>query len=154
MAGFYDVGKLVATLGMNTSPFMAGANAAQNKMRQLQNSMMMVGRATTRFITLPMAIAGGAAVKAQKDFENSMTKIIGLVGISRKTVEGWKEEIFSIARETGRGPKELGEALYFVTSAGFRGAEALDILHKSAMAAAGGLGEWGMAPLLPMATAD
>jgi TP901 family phage tail tape measure protein len=141
MAGFYDVGKLVATLGMNTSPFMAGANAATNKMRQMQNSMMMVGRATTRFITIPMALAGGAAVKAQKDFENSMTKIIGLVGISRETVEGWKKEIFDISRETGRGPRELGDALFFVTSAGFRGSEALDILHKSAMAAAGGLGE-------------
>jgi TP901 family phage tail tape measure protein len=141
MAGIADVGRLVATLGLNTSPFMAGANGAMNTMRAMQVQMMMVGRTMTRFVSLPMALAGGGAVKMQKDFESSMVKIVSLVGVARDEVNEWKKDIFNIARETARGPNELAEALYFVTSAGFRGAEAIDILRKSAMAAAGGLGE-------------
>lgn len=141
MAGILDVGKMVATLGLNTSPFMASANGAMQGMRQMQVQMMMTGRALTRFVSLPMAIAGVASIKMQKDFEMSMTKIVGLVGVSRQQVDAWKQDIYNIGRETGRGPKELADALYFVTSAGYRGEEALDILRRSAMAAAGGMGE-------------
>jgi hypothetical protein len=46
---------------------------------------MIIGRSMTRFVTLPMAIAGGAAVKMQKDFEYSMQKIVGLVGVASET---------------------------------------------------------------------
>lgn len=141
MAGMYDVGKLVATLGLNTTPFMTSANGAMSAMQRFQTAAMATGRAMTRFVTIPAAIAGGAAIKMQKNFEMSMTKIIGLVGVSREQVGKWKDDIYNIARETGRGPEELADALYFVTSAGYRGSEALDILQKSAMAAAGGMGE-------------
>ena len=141
MAGIADIGRLVATLGLNTTPFMAGADAATSKMKQLNASAMMVGRTMTRFVTLPMALAGGAAVGMQKNFEASMTKIIGQVGVSRKQVEAWNKEVLAMSTATGRGPEELADALYFVTSAGIRGAEAMEVLEMSAKAAAVGMGE-------------
>jgi len=141
MAGFADIGRLVATLGLNTTPFMASAKKAKFSMAELSKGMMMVGRTMTRFVTLPMAIAGGAAVRMQAKFEASMTKIIGLVGVSREQVEKWNKEVLKMAQSTGRGPEELADALYFVTSAGIRGAEALEVLEMSAKAAAAGLGE-------------
>lgn len=139
--GFAEVGRLVATLGLNTSPFMAGIGQAESSMKRLNASMMAVGRSMTRFVTLPMALAGGAAVKTQAKFEESMTKIIGLVGVSRTQVEKWNKEVLAMAQSTGRGPGELADALYFVTSAGIRGAEAMEVLEMSAKAAAAGLGE-------------
>ena len=141
MAGILDVGRLVATLGLNTAPFQAGMNGAQSSMIALSKSMMIVGRTMTRFVTLPMVLAGWAAVNTQRKFEASMTKIIGLVGVSRDVVEQWNKEVLSMAKMTGRGPVELADALYFVTSAGIRGADAMEVLEMSAKAAATGLGE-------------
>lgn len=143
-----DIGRLVATLGLNTAPFMAGMDAANAKMSKAQRAMrtfsksaMIMGRTMTRFVTLPMLLAGGAAVSTQKKFEYSMTKIIGLVGVSREQVEKWNKEVLKMSQMTGRGPTELADALFFVTSAGLRGAEAMEVLEMSAKASAAGLGE-------------
>jgi TP901 family phage tail tape measure protein len=43
--------------------------------------------------------------------------------------------------KVGKSPQELAEALYFVASAGVKGAAALDVVRVSAKASAGGLGE-------------
>ena len=139
--GMFQVGRLVATLGLNTTPFMSNLKGAQSALQSFSTGLMMTGRAMTRFITLPMAIAGGAAVAMQKDYEASMTKIIGLVGVARETVEGWSDAVKDIAVQTGRGPEELADALYFIASAGVRGEEALEALEMSAKGAAIGLGE-------------
>jgi TP901 family phage tail tape measure protein len=134
MANALIVGRLVATLGLNTSAFQAGATAATK-------TMMLMGRTMTRFVTLPMLLAGGAAVKRQKDFGASMTKIKGLVGVAGDVVDDWSKKVLEMAKVTGRGPEELADALYFVASAGIRGAEALEVLEMSAKASAAGLGE-------------
>ncbi|BCV00221.1 MAG: hypothetical protein CM15mV33_840 [uncultured marine virus] len=47
----------------------------------------------------------------------------------------------SAASETGRGPQELADAMFFIASAGLRGATAMEVLNASAKAAAIGLGQ-------------
>ena len=140
-AGIMQVGRMMATLGLNTAPFMAGAKGAMSTMRNLNVAAMMAGRAMTRFVTIPMGIAGAAAISMQKDFESSLTKIVGLVGVSQDAVDEWGEAIKRMAIETGRGPEELADAMFFIASAGIRGSEALDVLEMSAKGAAAGLGE-------------
>ena len=88
-----------------------------------------------------LAGVGGAAIHLAEDFNGSMSKIVGLVGVSRKQVEAWKGDILTLATQLPQSPKELADALYFVTSAGFRGKAALDVLKASAKAAAAGLGD-------------
>ena len=105
------------------------------------SKMDRVGRKMTHSLTLPIVGAGLASVKLAVDFEDSMAKIEGLVGVSSKTVAKWGDDILSMARKLPQGPKELADALFFVTSAGFRGAKAMDVLRMSARAAAAGLGE-------------
>lgn len=83
----------------------------------------------------------GAGIKSAVDLEKTFSRIEGLVGIAADEVEAFKKPLLDIARATAKGPNELAEALFFVTSAGFEGAEALDILEASAKAAAAGLGE-------------
>lgn len=91
-------------------------------------------------VSAAMAGIGIAAVKTSLDFNESMDKIVGLVGLSQETVEDFKKEVLAMSGEVGKGPKELADALFFVTSAGFRGSEALDVLRESAKASAAGLG--------------
>jgi TP901 family phage tail tape measure protein len=140
-AGFQDIGKLVATLGLNTAPFVGGINEANGAMRRFGAGAMIIGRSMTRFVTLPMAIAGGAAVKMQKDFEYSMQKIEGLVGVASEQVQEWNSQVLDMSRSVGRGPTELADALFFITSAGIRGAESMEVLEMAAKASAAGMGE-------------
>ncbi|HSW82640.1 MAG TPA: phage tail tape measure protein, partial [Usitatibacter sp.] len=85
-------------------------------------------------------VAGlGAATKQALDFQEAMDKIRGLVGESQKAVEAYSKAILKM-NDVPQGPKELADALFFITSAGIHGAKAIDVLHTSAKAAAAGLG--------------
>lgn len=89
-----------------------------------------------------LAVAGfGAAVASAATFETSMVKIETLVGSSREQVQGWTSDLMDLSRETARGPRELADALFVITSAGERGANAINILEQASKAAAIGLGE-------------
>ena len=150
-----NLGALVATLGVNSSglikaqkdmlAFEKKTNAALTrvnaKLATTGAAMKKVGKAMTMYLTLPMALVGGAAAKMYMGFEASMSKIVGLVGVAREKVAAWSEEILRIAPQLGKAPKELADAMFFITSAGIRGAEAMDVLKMSAKASASGLGE-------------
>ena len=99
------------------------------------------GKNLSRSVTLPIVGAGIAAFKMHADFEDSMSKITGLVGISEKQVGAWGDDILGMAKNLPQSPKELADAMFFITSAGLRGQTALDALNASARASAGGLGE-------------
>lgn len=98
---------------------------------------------TVLLYTLVYAIGNVSVemVKAEVQFNTSMTKINTLVGISKDITDQWRESILKIAVETGQGPDELARAMFAVTSSGLRGAAAMDALDASAKAAAIGLGD-------------
>jgi TP901 family phage tail tape measure protein len=114
---------------------------AESRMTQYAKKAVKTGKALTKSLTLPIALAGAAAVKSAVGFESSMTKIQSLVGLSADAVEGFTADVKGLAGATARAPKELADAMFFVTSAGLRGAEATDVLTASAKAAAVGLGD-------------
>ncbi len=93
-------------------------------------------------IVAASAVAVGVkAIKLAADFDSSMSKITGLVGIAADEVDAMGETVKRLAGETAKSPAELADALFFVTSAGLRGAEALEALEFAAKASAAGLGE-------------
>lgn len=92
-------------------------------------------------ISIAAKQAVGATIGLATGFEASMAKIVGLVGISRDQVNAWGEDIKKLAPEVAKSPQELADALFFITSAGLRGSDALDALDASARASSAGLGE-------------
>lgn len=148
----FVIGELTARVDANTNPFNQRINQVRgtgntfisnfgSSLQTLGSKMTAVGGALAKSITLPLAAAGVAVLKLGSDFESSMEKIIGLVGVSRDQVELWKKELIKLGPELGKSPNELADALFFITSAGIKGAEALDVLTMSAKASAVGLGE-------------
>jgi TP901 family phage tail tape measure protein len=135
------VGHLEASLGLNLTRFNQGLATASQRMKQAGAKMTSVGKSMTAGLTVPIAGAGIAAVKMAADFEKSLSKTIGLVGLSTQEVAGFRNEILSLGPAVGKGPKELADALFFVTSAGLRGETAMEALTMSAKASAAGLGE-------------
>ena len=138
-----SVGSATFKLILDSTQFDKGLGNAKGKAAGLVKGL--VG---------PAALAGAAAaagkelaelaIKATKlatEFESSTAKIEGLVGVPGEIVEAWKPAILDLASEFGKPPKELADAMFFVTSAGLRGEQALDALRESAQASAAGLGE-------------
>jgi TP901 family phage tail tape measure protein len=99
------------------------------------------GRRVTRSATLPIIALGTASVKMAVDFDTSFRKIEGLVGVTGSDLEQLREAAQRLGPQFGKSGGEAAEALFFITSAGLRGQDAIDALERSLMAGAVGLGE-------------
>lgn len=111
------------------------------KMALAGEKMRAVGEKMTRNVTLPIVAVGVASAKMALDFHDSMEKMVSLVGVSEKQVNQWSQQLLQLGPKVGKSPRELADALFFVTSAGFRGSAAIDVLTASAKASAAGLGK-------------
>jgi TP901 family phage tail tape measure protein len=123
------------TSSMNSS--LATTNMA---IASLNASLVNLGRNLSLFVSLPIGLIGVAGTQAFSSFEYSLAKITGLVGIAAEQTKEWGSEILDISSKYGKGPQELVDALYFITSSGFKGSESMNVLKVSAQAAAAGLG--------------
>jgi len=154
MASQEKIGALIAQLGLDTKQFEDALKKAKQQIedvdkitgtatrsmassfKKVGKSLQSFGKSLSMYVTAPLVLAGGAAFHAAKQFEANMTKITSLVGIGTAQVDKWKDGVLDLSMEIGKTPKELSEALYFITSAGIRGAEAMDVLSASAKVAA------------------
>lgn len=110
-------------------------------LKNFGNRMKSIGSSLQTRLTLPLVAAGGASIKMAADFDKSMTQIKTLVGIAGGTVDQMSESVKTLASASGVSAGEAADALFFITSAGLRGAEAMAVLEQSTKAAAIGLGE-------------
>jgi TP901 family phage tail tape measure protein len=122
-----------------------GAAEANTAFGRLEKSVLKTAKATA--IGAAAFAAFGAAkilsdgVRAAIEFEREMTRINTLVGVSVELLDQFAEGIGEIATNVGITSNELARALFVITSAGQRGAEAMEILEAAGKAAAVGLGE-------------
>lgn len=128
-------------IGANIRNFQRNMQTASKRMERFGRRAERIGQGMQSFLTLPILAAGGAALKMAGDFESSFTKIETLVGISRTEVDRMKDSVLALSSETGKSSDELAAALFTITSAGLRGAEAMAVLERAAKASAIGLGE-------------
>lgn len=113
----------------------------RRSVRGAAQSMKSFGSAGISRVTLPLALLGAASTRSAATLEESFIKINTLVGISQKVINGYKKDIEGLSDITSKPQEELAEALFVVTSAGLRGAEAMDVLTASAKSGVIGLGE-------------
>lgn len=114
---------------------------AEGKLKAFGSKLSSIGGGLTRSLTLPLVAAGGAATKMAFDFDKSLTQIKSLVGVAGDEVDAMGESAKKMALDTGKSAAEAADALFFITSAGLRGDEAMQTLEASLKAAAVGLGE-------------
>lgn len=130
--------------------FAGAIKSVQSQLKSAGTAAADAGKAISMNLSAPMAAIGTMAYKLAGDFEGAVNKIVGLVGIPREQANAWKGDMKALAAETGKSGKEIGEALYYITSAGMRGSVAIDTLRASAQAAEAGLG--GMESIADAAT--
>ena len=133
--------EILARLKADTSQFNSAMNGAASGFKSAGDKMTSAGKKLSLSVTAPLVGIGAAAVVMANDFESSLAKIEGLVGIAADEVDGMRDAVLSLATDTAKAPQELSEALFVITSAGLRGEEALLALDYAARAGAAGLGE-------------
>jgi TP901 family phage tail tape measure protein len=132
-----DLDRLQAA-GMSTGAKM---QAFGSQMQSMGQSIAKVGKSMTVGVTLPIVGVGVAATKMAMDFDTSLTKMVSLVGLTRTEVDGMRGDIIAMASQYGKSAKEAADAMFFITSAGLRGADAMETLEASLKGAAIGLGD-------------
>ena len=141
MMGGMKAGSVNVEIAADVTKLQKGLAKASSSLTKFSQKASKAGKTMSLKVTAPLLGAGAGAFKAAMDFEESMTKIVSLVGLSSEAVKGFEADVKRLAGETGRAPKELADAMFFITSAGLRGATALEALEASAKAAAIGMGE-------------
>jgi TP901 family phage tail tape measure protein len=136
-----NLSSLTSSFGSLGSGITMAFQAAGNVINNVGESIKSVGSNLTQYITVPLAAAGTAVFTFGKNFESEMSKVVGLVGVSKDQVDEWGTTILDLAPTIGQTPQNLAEGLFYVTSAGLRGAEAMEVLEMSGKAASSGLGE-------------
>ena len=126
------VGRANIFLGADTASFtrkmdrarrdMASSSAKMNRsLASVDRGFKRVGREAATFgkslvnmrsaIGLFAGTAGlGLAIKKFGEFDTSMRRIVGLVGIAEKEVNKLRTAVLKLAPEVGKGPGELADA--------------------------------------------
>ena len=136
-----EIGAVITDLERNLAKATKDLQKFSDKTVALGKKFQSVGKNMTVGLSLPLALLGGVAVKSFAKFEKELSKIEGLVGIAGDEVAKMGKKANTMASDFGKSGKEAAEALFFITSAGLRGKEAMDVLEASLKASVIGLGE-------------
>jgi TP901 family phage tail tape measure protein len=132
---------LKVNLTGNATQLNIALQSSTSKLKQFAARAKSIGSTLSRSLTLPLALVGGASVKMALDFDKSMTKIKTLVGVASDEVDAMGGAVKRLAVDTGVNANNAADALFFITSAGLRGADAMKVLEAATKASAIGLGE-------------
>jgi TP901 family phage tail tape measure protein len=100
-------------------------------------------------IAAQVALAAGAAlagiavggIRMATNLETSFAKIQGLVGLTTDEIDVLRDAAKRLGPEFGQSANDAADALFFITSAGLRGNDAIETLEASLKGAAIGLGD-------------
>ncbi|MBK9497764.1 MAG: phage tail tape measure protein, partial [Xanthomonadales bacterium] len=146
------IASLYAEIGADTTKLEKGLASTSTSLKgaakntdELSGKIGRFASGFGQFAATAGVTALGAAftssLKAANDFEQAFAKISSLTDTASGDIDGLKKSVLSMARDGSIGANELAKGLYFISSSGFKGADAMDVLRASAKAATAGLGE-------------
>jgi TP901 family phage tail tape measure protein len=139
---------ILVELKANSASFVAGMKEAQHEVQKLgtQSSAHMqkfaaVGKAALFGIGTAAVGAGIASVKMAGDFQQSMTQLVTGAGESERQIKMVGSGILDLSTKVGYSAQELAKGMYLIESAGFHGANGLNVLKAAAEGARAGNAE-------------
>lgn len=119
----------------------ANLKATAGQLNSMGDSFSKAGRAMAMGITAPLVAASGASLLFSGTFEESMSRLVSLAGVSKSELTKVKDTILELAPTVGIGPQALADAMTVVSSTVSDTRVALDILKIAAKGSAAGMGE-------------
>ena len=131
----------LGTLKVQADSAAASMIVMGGRMQNVGQAMASAGGRMTRNLTLPIVGVGVAGARMASDLETSFAKIEGLVGVSGDELDELRDAAIRLGPTFGKSAGEAAEAMFFITSAGLRGTDAVETLERSLQASAVGLGD-------------
>jgi len=141
-----NLGSLNIHLLADVSQYTRAMNKASARLDKMGKKFRRTGRSMSLYVTAPLAIVGGAAVKAFANFDDAMTQSLAIMDdvgpVMRKEMEDTAKVMSS---QTITSATDLAKSYFFLASAG------LDA--EQSVAALGTVNRFGIAGMFDMATA-
>ena len=115
------IGDVMVKVGLNTSEFNQG-------LQDMGQKMGNVGKQLTMKLTAPLAALGIGSFKMAGDFDQSFRRVNVMLRASAEESRKYKAAILALSNETGKSAKDITDAYFGIVSAGYRGADSIDIL--------------------------
>ena len=146
MAGVFNLGSLLVHIRADATQYQATMGAVQKSMIGMQAGLTSMGMKMSTMLTLPLALIGGASVKAFANFNSEMTKSLAIMGdVDESTKKRMETTVRDLAQTTTTSATQMAEAYFFLASAG------LDA--EQSMAAMAQVEKFSVAGQFDMATA-
>ena len=132
---------LLIRLRGDSSQLTGAVKKSKKEINGFQKQLSGVSSTLKTVFVGAVSVAAVQSVRLAKNFTKSMTQIKALVGVASDEVDAMAVSARKMAIQTGKSSNEAAEALFFITSAGLRGADAMNVLEASLKASAVGLGQ-------------
>jgi TP901 family phage tail tape measure protein len=146
-----NLGKQFSERKISADEFSAGVKNIQGELTATGGALDRLSSSLgiTRQEMMQLALVGvtalvaalTGAVKGAAELQTTFGQISALTNTPRVAIQGLTEDVIAMSREMPISAQELAKGLYYISSSGYQGAQAMDILRASAKAAAVGLGE-------------
>ncbi len=119
MAFSLNLGNLEVHLLANNKLLARGLKKAEAMMDRTSKKMRSIGRTMSLYVTAPLALIGGASVKAFASFDDAMTQSLAIMGdVSAEMREEMEETAKTISSKSITSATQLAESYFFLASAG------------------------------------
>jgi hypothetical protein len=130
----------------NTAGYVAGVGKAALATGGLQAAVAgavkgLIGPGALIFAFTQAVKWANATEEAHRNFSTEILKLQTQIGLTAEEMQSMGRAALSLGGATTKGPQELAEAMFFIASAGLRGAAAMDVLRSSARLSAIGMGD-------------
>lgn len=130
----FDVGTAVGYLDLDTSGFTRGFSRARadmktftdanatltDKMAATGSVLRNVGSSLTKWVTVPLAGAGAAAVKVAAGFESEMSRVAAISGAAGEDLTSLTDKAMEMGSKTKFSASEAAEAMQYMAMAGWK----------------------------------
>jgi len=113
----------------------------QDKARKVGRSMQRVGSKMTRFVSVPLAGAAGAAVKFSTDFNSKMSEVQSTADLTSEEIGKIGESVEDIAVDTGQATDDIFDGFQKAMSGSLNLTESQELVNEATRASASGFGD-------------
>lgn len=129
-----ELSRLFVVIGAKTEGFNKSMDGVSNKMQKTSRNMKIAGG----IMVAAVAAIGIASLKMAADFDQAFRKVNVMLQASEEEIGNYKSQLLGISSATAQAVTKVTDAYYKIVSAGYRGADSIDILRIAMEGATGG----------------
>ena len=126
-----SLGTLSVKIQVSLQRFLRQLQETEDRLKKTSTKFKQIGKSMSKFITVPLNLAGGMAIKTGMDFEKGMSKVRANLGLTVEQMEILENKAREIGKTTKFSATEAAEAMNYMALAGWDTNQILDSLKAT-----------------------